>query len=219
MKLSNDNEKGLDFLKKNLKLPTEQQCLELFQEYKVPKNIFQHCLKVRKVAVFLAQKLKETGININLELVNCLALLHDLFKVVALEKLEPNQYYNFQYSEEEIAMWKQLREKYVGMHECDVAYLVFKDQFPELARSIRDVSNPFKENKSIEENIAHYADWRILNNKIISLQERLIDLQKRYLKDEEYWKKRAEIITKEEQKLFSKLNFSPEQLLKAIQND
>ena len=38
-----------------MKLPTEQQCLDYFAEYKVPKNIFSHCVKVREVSVFLSQ--------------------------------------------------------------------------------------------------------------------------------------------------------------------
>ena len=52
-----------------IKLPTQQQCLDYFEEYKVPENIQRHCLKVQEVAVFLAGKLKNSGVKINIELV------------------------------------------------------------------------------------------------------------------------------------------------------
>ncbi|MDP3640566.1 MAG: HD domain-containing protein, partial [Nanoarchaeota archaeon] len=63
-------------------LPTEQQCLDYFDKYKVPKNIFRHCLKVREVAVFLAEEWEKQGRAVDKEFVTCLALLHDLFKAV-----------------------------------------------------------------------------------------------------------------------------------------
>lgn len=199
-----------------MKLPTEEQCLNYFDEFKVPFNIKNHCLRVRDVAVFLAERLQEKGVAVNVEFVHRIAILHDLFKVVVIDQLEPNEFYNVQYSEEEIKMWKKLREKYPNMHECDAAYLFFKDEFPELAQSLKDVSSHFKENKIIEEDLAYYADWRIFNDKIVSLSERLENLKKRYPAEESYWEGRARLIRKKEEQLFSLLNFFPKELDKSI---
>jgi len=195
-----------------MRLPTEEQCLDYFSQYCVPKNIKGHCLKVRELAVFIAKQLKETGTTINVEFVDRIALLHDIFKVVTIDKLSPNEFYPFEYSEDELNMWKHLREKYPNMHECDVAHLVFKDEFPELAKSLKYVSHTFNEEKNIEEEIAHYADWRILNNQITSLSKRLEDLKARYGDGDGFWDKRVKIILMFEERLFSQLNIKPEQL-------
>ena len=197
-----------------MNLPTEQQCLELFRTYNVPRHIFEHCLNVSKLTLFLAQKLKERGQNLNLELVHRIALLHDLFKVVAIEELSSL----FSYSEEEIKMWKTLRQKYPDLHECDVAYLVFKEEFPELALAIKHASDPLKKDKSIEEDLAHYADWRVSNNQIVSLSDRLIYLKQRYPKGDQYWQQRSDVIFQIEKRLFSHLDFSPEQISQLIKD-
>lgn len=201
-----------------MNLPTEEQCLQYFDEFKVPSNIKNHCLKVRDVALFIAKQLKENGSEINLDLVNSVALLHDLFKVVTINDLPPNKFYNFEFSGDELQMREHLREKYKDMHECDVAYLFFKDKFPELAKSLKYVSNTFNEDKKIEEEVAHYADWRILNNQIILLDNRLTDLKSRYGDGDGFWDSRVKIVLETEKRLFSQLNFNPEELVKRMQN-
>ena len=76
------------------KLPTEKQCLNYFNEYKVPSNIFKHCCKVQEVAVFLAEQLKQKGVPINADFVSCLAYFHDLCKMVAIKDFGVNEFAN-----------------------------------------------------------------------------------------------------------------------------
>src|SRR3989338_4714643 len=98
-------------------LPSEEQLLQYFEDYKVPRNILQHCLCVQKTALFLAKRLKLKHIPINVDLVLCAALLHDLFKAVAIDLTKQSKFHSYQPSAEELAMWKQLREKYPNMYE------------------------------------------------------------------------------------------------------
>ena len=195
-----------------MQLPTREQCLEYFNQYKVPQNIKEHCLKVEQVATFLAKKLKEAGEEINVELISCLALLHDLFKVVVLESLGTNKHHQFQPTEEEIAMWKKLRAKYPGKYEGDVAYDIFKDDFPELALSIQKVGIPKRKDKSYEEMLVHYADWRIFRNEIVLLRDRLTRLRENYPKEAEDWRIDEEIILEFENKIMKVLNMRPKEL-------
>jgi len=58
--------------------PTKEQCYELFKKYNTPANVIKHSEAVNKVAVFLAKKLKQAGVSINIELVDRASLLHDL---------------------------------------------------------------------------------------------------------------------------------------------
>lgn len=163
-----------------MKLPTEAQCQSYFTEYAVPGNINSHCHKVRDVANFIARTAQDAGAEINIKLVNCLALLHDLFKVVSFSELAPNKFHSYSFSEKEKAMWKRLREKFPNMHEGDVAYAVFNDEFPELAQALKNVSDARHQHPTKEEMIVKYADMRVFQNKVISLQERLVYLQERY---------------------------------------
>jgi HD superfamily phosphodiesterase len=162
-----------------MKLPTEQQCMALFGEYNVPKHILEHCLKVREVAVFLAGRLREKGVKINLELIDKGALLHDFLKVVALNNLNES-YMGHNYSEEEIRTWKQLRNKYPKMKEGEATYLFLKDDYPELALLIKDFSDYKKISRNLEEMILIYADAIVLRNNIVSLNERKSYIKERY---------------------------------------
>jgi phosphohistidine swiveling domain-containing protein len=201
-----------------INLPTEQQCLDYFKEYKVPKNIKQHCLNVRNVAMFLAKKVRESGIDVNIDFVDRLALLHDLFKIVSIKSLEPNKYHAHQFSEEEIMMREKLQSKFPGLHECDVAYETFKGKYPKLALALKNVSISNIENKNWEEGIVHYADWRIAQNKIVSLQYRLDYLQELYPKPKEYWQTQINHIKELENKIMGLIKIDPNELEKAFEN-
>jgi uncharacterized protein len=201
-------------------LPTKEQCLQYFEDYNVPKNIKAHCLSVAKVAFFLAKELKKVNKNINVELVHRTALLHDLFKVVVLEKLEPSkQYHPEPYTDKEIATWKMLREKYPNMWESQVAQVIFKDKYPELAVSVGNSSDPHKNDKTWEELIVHYADFRIMQEKIVLLDERLSYLRNRYPASEDAWDKHTVTMKNDESKIFSKINFEPEELKTKLENE
>lgn len=218
-KVENDvnNNETCDGYKPNL--PTEQQCLDYFEEYKVPENIKQHCLNVRKVAVFLAKKVREKGIDVNVDFVDRLALLHDLFKMVSIKCLGPNKYHCYNFSDEEIAMRDKLQEKYPELHECDIAYETFKEEYSELAIALKNVSISSKKDKKWEEMIVHYADWRILQNKIVNLKERLDYLQELYPKGQEYWQVRIDHIKELEHNIMAIINIDPENLMKEFENE
>ena len=85
-----------------MNLPTKEISLQYFDDYVVPRNIYKHCLAVREVANFLAKELSEAGIEMNLELIDRVALLHDLFKVVTFENLEPNKYHKYLLSDNDV---------------------------------------------------------------------------------------------------------------------
>ncbi|MEK6968801.1 MAG: HD domain-containing protein [Nanoarchaeota archaeon] len=194
-----------------MKLPTEQQCMDYFRQYCVPKNIVEHCLNVRKVAVFLAKKIQLSGIEVDIEFVNRMALLHDLFKTVTLSELKPNAFYNYNYSEEEIKMWKQLKDKFPNLYEGEIFYLIFKEEFPELAVALRDLSNQ-TEDKSWEETLVHYADGRVLQNEVVTLNKRINYLQKRYNLDLNYLEQKKKEMFEIEDKIMQVVNIFPENL-------
>ena len=195
-----------------MKLPTEQQCLDLFAEYQVFHNIIKHCQKVQQVSLFLAQELQKSGEPLDIELVSRLALLHDLFKAVTIKDLKPTKHHPYQPTAEEIAMWEKLRAKYSGKYENEIAYEILQEDYPEFSLALKHEGDPQYDQKSPEEALVHYTDARVLKENIVTLQERFIYLKEVYPKDEKYWGTINTKIVAYEQKLFSKLPFSPEQL-------
>jgi len=202
-----------------MKLPTEQQCLNYFEEFKVPKNIFDHCQAVKEVSLFLAKELQKKNLHLDLAQLECMAFLHDLFKTVVLSELKTNSFYPNPYSPQEIEMWKFLRQKYAGKHESEAAFLFFQDSFPELGQAIKDSSNSQKKTRTWEEDILHYVDWRILGQEIVSSAQRIKYIEERYFPEKENNSEKfqelqnyLQLFEHAEQRIFSQLDFTPQQL-------
>ena len=47
-----------------MKIPSDDFCRNLFDRYAVPETIRRHCDKVAKVGTFLAEKLRDTGVEV-----------------------------------------------------------------------------------------------------------------------------------------------------------
>ncbi|MBS3116521.1 hypothetical protein J4421_02895 [Candidatus Woesearchaeota archaeon] len=198
-----------------MKLPTHQQCLELFDTYKVPLNIKEHCLKVNKIAVFLAKKLQESGVKINLDVVDRGSLLHDLFKIAAIENPYPNKFHKRAFTPEELAMRERLRQKYPGKFENEIAYEELKEPYPKLALVLKKEGDPYNRTRNWEESIIHYVDMRTLRDDIVSLDARFAYFEEKYKRDDPFWSDYLPYCRQEEKKIFQHLSFKPEDLDKA----
>ena len=139
----------------NPKIPTKEECIEILTKNKTPSNVIKHSKTVCKVAENITEKLIKKGFKVNKELVIAAALLHDI------ERHKDNH----------VVIGVKLL-KSMGFHE--VAEVTKKHSLTEIE----------KENKPlrIEEKIMFYADKIVKGNKIVSLKERIEDLEKRYNK-------------------------------------
>ena len=166
-----------------MNLPTREECYALFEEYKVPRNILMHCETVNKVGVFLAEQLKEKGVEVDVSLVDRLTLVHDLMKALVFEVKEEPEFKCFP-SDEEIEFWREFssRDDNKGKHDTELTASLFEEKYPEFASMIKLSANwkILNNKKPIELQIEHYADWRVLVDKVISLQQRTDDLNIRY---------------------------------------
>jgi len=173
---------------KAIKVPSQAECFALLKRYDNYPHIIAHSQKVAKVALFLANSLKESGFVLNLSLIKAGALLHDIAKTYSL--------------------------KHPGVdHAKKGAEWIEAAGYPEVAEIIRwHVELPHKAEID-EKTIVNYADKRVKHENIVSLEERFEDLLKRYGKNKSS-RKRIEdfyIRTKTfEKKLFSYLPFGPE---------
>ncbi len=196
-----------------MKIPSKQECMDNFEKYKVPNNIRKHCILVSKVSVFLGKELEKKGIDLDLEVLEMLGLVHDMFKVVVLKELVPSEYHHPEaYTQEEIAMWKHLRETYPNMYESGVYAAIFKEKYPKFCDHVRRLSDPTNDEKEWHEQIVHYADWRVSNMEILSLAGKLKGLKERYTKTDGRWEEYERVIFADEAKVFEHLYFKPEEL-------
>lgn len=193
-----------------MKLPTKEQALDYFDEYLIPQNIKEHCLVVRNLANFLAKKLIEGGESLDLELVDCASLLHDLFKFFTLKKLEPNKFFNNKFSLEQQNKWKEMKEKYPQKYEGDIAFDIFGEKYPDLAQSLFVLGNPYQEVQTKENLLIHYCDWLVIQDKIVTMEERLAYLNQMYLPN--VWSNDYPQMKEYEKKLMKKIDLKPGQI-------
>jgi len=209
-------------------LLTIEECEQLLDKFCVPENIRAHSRLVSEVATFLAKELKKTKIDINVELVCCSALVHDLLKIADIKDFQKEE--RFLRSDKKTQeKHKEIQDKYKGRTHEEAGEEFFLDKYPEISKiiakhgfdSIRSIET---EIWSWEEKIVTYSDKRVKHDEIVSLQERFNDGRERYRSnligiDKEHAKKAEELFYKLEQEIFSHLDFSQDMLQKVINNN
>jgi putative nucleotidyltransferase with HDIG domain len=161
-------------------------------QYEMLDHIVQHSLEVTRVALFLAVELNKRGQRIDLDLVEAASLLHDLTKTECFRTREDHAKTGCQLLKE---MGYVRVGEVVGEH-----IQLSKEQDP------ASVS---------EEEVVNYADKRVLHDRIVSLEERFMDLKVRYGKDKKSIARMEELEKNTfdmEHKIFSILKISPDDL-------
>jgi len=207
-----------------MKLPTREEAESYFETYNVPENIMLHCFTVNKVALFLAEKLKAKGEHIDIDIVDRLSLLHDIFKAIVIHNLKKDQRFKSTPTKEQIRYWETMKKKYPRMHETQVFCVIFENDYHDFCKLMQNYGKHdiFTSEKSREEQIVHYADWRVFVDDIIPLQKRVDDLFIRYndkimKKGKDIWDKRIADEFATEASIFAKLDILPEDLRGAVQ--
>jgi len=193
------------------------------RRYRVPSNIISHCLSVAKVAVFLARKFNHTGIEVNTELVEKAALLHDIARVCDFDKIDYRRLQQ-QVTQADEQTWQLVRERFKGTRHEQAAYEILKQSYPEVAETIRKhwymgLLEPDCRPQSWEEKILFYADMRVMHDTIVPLNIRLEEGHKRNVHlhgSEDNSKKNTAkvdpLVFKLEKQICSKISIEPEQI-------
>ncbi len=168
---------------KKYNLPTRKECLAIIKEHHVPPHIVKHSLTAAKLAVFLAQRLTEKGITVDVNLVDRTCLLHDIVRICDFKELDYSRFEQ-PVTAEDKAMWRQLRAKYKETPHEYAAYDILKDKYPALALTIKKhryigILDEEEKPTTWEEKLVYYADMRVMHDKIVPLEERLTEGHKR----------------------------------------
>lgn len=177
-------------------IPSEDRCLRLLQEHGILPNILSHSLQVRNVSLALADNLIDPS-TVDRDLVNAGALLHDIAKTFCLE--------NRKFSHDTLG-GKILRD--LGYHELALiveSHVLMPDFDPA--------------GKLQEREIVHYADKRVMHDRIVSLDERIEDIIQRYSRgkaDESFIMRNKAIISGMEKKIRDSMRIDIETALKGL---
>lgn len=138
-------------------VPTLDECYELIKQYNMLDNIIRHSEQVMRVAMALVENLKDPGI-IQQDLVRTSALLHDIAKTRTIGT-------------------REMRHDLIGGQMMrDLGY----DAIAEVVDS-HVVFEGFKPDGDLEaREIVFYADKRVMHDRIVSIDDRVDDLVKRY---------------------------------------
>ncbi|MBI2652827.1 HD domain-containing protein [Candidatus Woesearchaeota archaeon] len=140
-------------------IPTREECLKILKENNVPDNVIAHCKAVCDFSMKIVDLLEKKGINVNRDLVAAGALLHDIKKINSDDHIIEG--YEF--------------IKSLGFSE--VALLIKK-------HGLYHLENEDFVPKTWEEKAVFYADKRVKNDKIVSINERFEYIKQRYKKDD-----------------------------------
>ena len=178
-------------------IPSVEKCFEFMEKYHMLDNIKAHSIVVEKVAGTIARGLREAGVDISIELITAGALMHDIGKTLCLNT-----------GEDHTAKGKEICLEN-GLHEIvDIVKEHVRLQDYQPAEAIH------------EKEIVYYADKRVKHDAIVSLEERLEYLIRRYGKNMEHpiplLQESFDLWKAVEKKLFTRLDFRPEDLAKMV---
>jgi putative nucleotidyltransferase with HDIG domain len=174
-------------------IPTVEQCFEYMEKYEMLENIRAHSIVVEKVANLIARALRDVGVDVVIKKITAGALLHDIGKTLSL--------------------------KTGGDHAAKGEEICYENQLDEIADIVGEHVRfkSYKPDKAIcEKEIVYYADKRVNHDAVVSLEERLDYLLKRYGNNDENLCKRMRrnfgLCKEVERKLFADLAFGPEEM-------
>lgn len=170
-------------------IPTRQECYHIMYKMKMMDNIVAHSLQVCRVAIFLANSLET---DINLDIVQAAALLHDITKTRSIKTHENHA-----------QTGKQLL--------IDLGY-------PEVGNIVGQhvlLDEYFASNSPTEADVVNYSDKRVVHDKVVTLTQRIDYIMERYgIEPErrEYIRMLGEKTKDLEKRLFHFCSFSPQNM-------
>jgi HD superfamily phosphohydrolase YqeK len=163
----------------DIPLPEESDIIQWRKELALPKRICDHCNAVSALAQTLSEQLLSRGVLLRPKALHLSALVHDLLRFIDFvpgaghgpdEDQEPDEW----------ASWKTKFKD--TRHEAACAKLLEERGYPELASivAVHGLTLPSPKRSTIEQKLLFYADKRVKNDEVVTLEERFADFRARY---------------------------------------
>jgi uncharacterized protein len=147
-------------------LPNREQSIELLRKNHCPPQVINHCVAVADLALEIAKKISVKGLEVNLELVEVGAILHDLGR-------SENQTVDHGLIGAQMAQSIGLPEQVVSIIKRHVGGGVTAEEAALFGWS-KDIYIP----QTLEEKIVSYADKLINHSKRVPIELEIKRLQK-----------------------------------------
>jgi uncharacterized protein len=150
----------------NEKLPSSQMALRLLSESGCSKRVIAHCKAVSALAVKFAEACEKKGLDVDVDLVEVGALLHDIGR-------SKTHGVNHVIVGVEIAKSLNLPESIVSIIECHVGGGITAEEAKELGWPVKDYLP-----KTLEEKLVAYADKLIEGSRVVSIERTIEQFSK-----------------------------------------
>jgi len=174
-------------------IPTRETCLSLMDQEAMLPNIKAHSLQVARIALCLGKNLKAHFPELNLDLVEAGALLHDIAKTECLKT----------------------RGNHALVGEEKVRAMGFDSLAPIVAQHVLLEDKYFQNGCLDEVVLVNYADKRVRHEEVVELEERFAYLVQTYGRSQEAVQRIEALYQdslKVEKRIFQLLPFSPSAL-------
>ena len=150
----------------NEKLPSSQMALGLLSESGCSNRVITHCKAVSALAVKFAEACESKGLDVDVNLVEVGALLHDIGR-------SKTHGVNHVIVGVEIAKSLNLPESIVSIIECHVGGGITADEAKELGWPVKDYLPT-----TLEEKLVTYADKLIEGLRVVPIEKTLLNLSR-----------------------------------------
>lgn len=195
---------------------------EIYDHFYVPYGVQRHMIMVASVAKTIIDS--RCWSNIDWRIVLKWALLHNIGQIAKMDFYWPHHHFykdNMEYwSKKKVEMMNQYWSKIEDMTHSMLSELWIDNSILSLIENVGIKTylnnNNAQTNLSIERSIIRYSDMRVCPTGIVSLEERLLDWQKRYSHEKRSKEENFATIIKnaksEEELLFSWSVIQPENI-------
>jgi len=138
----------------HMRIPTRQECYHIMYSMKMMDHIVAHSLQVCRIAMFLADSFEA---DLNPDLVEAAALLHDITKTRSIETHEN--------------------------HAQTGKQLLISLNYPEVGSIVGQhvlLDKYFSSDNPTEADVVNYADKRVIHDKVATLTQRMSYIMERY---------------------------------------
>jgi len=151
----------------NERLPSERMALKLLAESGCSRRVINHCKAVAKVATEIAEACKKKGLNVDIELVQAGALLHDIGR-------SKTHSVHHAIAGAEVARSLNLPEPVISIIERHVGGGITTEEAENLGWPVKSYVP-----ETLEEKIVTYADKLIEGSERVSIEQTIEKFSKK----------------------------------------
>ena len=172
---------------------------QIKKEYHVPAHVVGHMEKVAEVCELMVDIVVKSGEKLDKGSLLTAAHIHDSLRIIDFRIFDTENFPS-KYSDEDLEKWYELREEFKNQSHEEVLEKIIQKNHPKIAKLIgKHGFFSIDRLDTLEEKILHYADKRVDEKKIVSLEDRFKTGIKRNFNEN---KDNSERITKTEEKVF-----------------